>query len=200
MIFLPLFSSISSKNYSGTFLLGAFVGSFSASAAVYYSDIHKIKIKNCKKNKDYNRYPIFCEINKNKEGLLAINIFIKTMILLLIFSYILFILFGYGGGSLHNYYKPRIIAIKRGLIDIVILLNIYFWFHYFSGYYIMKYPPKLKNTLRGTLYDLGLRDINLPGKQKYTKNEKNNYIFFQILLIVVFSSLIFLSIKLSNSL
>ena len=196
MKFLPLFSSISSKNYSGAFLLGAFASSFSASAAIYYSFVQKDRIKDCREREGQKNSPIYCEINNNSIELASMNIFIKTMIIVLIFSHILFITFGYGGGSINDYYKPSFLTIKRGIIHIFSLLFIYFIFHYFAGYYISKHPPKLKNTLKGTLVDLGILG---PSKKKSKKSKKNDKksIFFQILILLIFFLIIFLSVKLN---
>ena len=51
MNYKPLFSSISTANYTGAFLLGAFVASFSSSIAVFYALIHKYQYEECKNTK-----------------------------------------------------------------------------------------------------------------------------------------------------
>lgn len=198
MKYLPLSSLISSDTYSGAFMLGSIAAALSASTAIYYSLAQKEKINECDK---LLKKSIYCSINNKSIGIAALNIFIKTLIVMMAFSYILFIIFGYGGGSINNYYKPKIITIKKGILHIFSLFIIYFFFHYFAGYYITKKIQPVKHVLKGSLYDLGIsRNLNLENdKENNKKNDKKkNYMFIQTLLIIVFVVLIFVSIRIET--
>ena len=152
MVKLPLFNFISSNTYTGAFIMGALFASFTACTALAFSMLHKKKMKICKIRKS-----LYCEINKDNIVLTIMNIFFKTMIMTFLLSFILFIFFGFGGGSLNNYYKPEISTIKNGLIYIVFLLFIYFVFHYIIAYKSQKKrKPPLSKIFRSTLYSLDI--------------------------------------------
>lgn len=152
MIKLPLFNFISSDTYTGAFIMGALFTSFTSCTALAFSMIHKKKMKRCN-----NYRSLYCEINKNSIVLTIMNIFFKTMIMTFLLSFVLFIFFGFGGGSLNNYYKPEISTIKNGLIYIVFLLFIYFVFHYIIAHTTPhKHTPSLSKIFRATLYSLDI--------------------------------------------
>ena len=199
MSYSPLFSFLSSKNYTGAFILGSIAASFSSSLAVYYSLIHKTKIELCRQNSD-KLNTIYCKLNQQNLELTTFNIFMKTMIITFLLSYILFIFFGYGGGAINEYYTPSFLTLKRGFLIICLLLFIYFVFHYLSSYYITKKIPNIKHVFKGTIVDLGLMQNNTNLQKNKKKNNKYEYLFLSFLLIIIFSILIFLSIKHSNRL
>ena len=152
MIKLPLFKIISSDTYTGAFIMGSLFASFTACTALAFAMIHKKKVEKCNHHKS-----LFCLINKHNMVLTIINIFFKTMIITFFLSFILFVFFGFGGGSLNNYYKPEISAIKNGLIYIVLLLFIYFSFNFLVAHLYTKgnkNKPSFYHIFKTTLYNL----------------------------------------------
>ena len=69
---------------------------------------------------------LYCKINRDSVILVTINIFLKTMIITLFLSFILYIFFGFGGGSIHNYYKPNYAIVFKGFLHLFILIVLYF--------------------------------------------------------------------------
>ena len=157
---LPLFTFISSNDYNGAFIMGSFVAAFSASVATGFSLIHKGKMESCKNQKN-----LYCEINEDNVILTTINIFLKTMIIILFFSIILFVFFGFGGGLITNYYKPKNEIIYKGIFHLFILIIVYFLFHYVVGYFSTlnkKSLPPIFDVLKLTFYDLGILSNSPP--------------------------------------
>ena len=151
---LPLFTFISSNDYNGAFIMGSFIAAFSAATASGYSLIHRSKSDTCKTEKN-----LYCEINKDNIILIIINIFLKTMIIILFFSILLFVCFGFGGGIINNYYKPKNETIYKGIFNLFTLFCVYFLFIYSVGYLSTlnkKSPPPILDVFKLTLYDLGI--------------------------------------------
>ena len=154
MIKLPLFKTISAETYNGAFIMGAIFVSFTSCTALALSMLHKKKIDKCKYN-----HNLYCEINKDNVFLTVLNIYLKTMVITILLSFALFVFFGFGGGHVHNYYKPEISTLKTGLKHVVILLFIYFFFHYIVAFLAKKGNkklPPLNDVFKSTLYDLDI--------------------------------------------
>ena len=154
MVRLPIFKFISSESYNGAFIMGALFASFTACIAVGFSMVQKKKMERCNNIKN-----LYCEINEDNVILTIINIFLKTMIITLFFSFILFILFGFGGGHIRNYYSPDSRIILKGVFHLLIIIFIYFLFHYFVAYISRrgkKKPPPIVDIFKSTLYDLDI--------------------------------------------
>jgi len=166
----PLFSGISSKTYWGAFFLGALSASITGCIAIYYTLKHNDRIEKCKEKKSF-----YCIINSNNIEFVTFNILIKTFIISMITSCILFILFGFGGGSLRTYYTPTILDLLYIILTICISLFLYFLFHYYLYYSVKKEHPKLINIFYSTLYDLGFVNIVKPDKKKELFSESRNF-------------------------
>ena len=149
--FLPLIKGYSSSTYTKAFILGSILVTFTAVFAIHYNELSTERLilsQNCK-NK---HQPIFCHIKKSNM-LRKLEIIIQTFCSTLIIYFILFFIFGYGGGSLNEYYKPNTNDLKDFILIIcfIILLNILF-------YYIViikirkRIPP-----LYGVLYGIGVQ-------------------------------------------
>ena len=126
--FLPLIKGYSSSTYTKAFILGSILVTFTAVFAIHYNELsteRSLMLKDCKKNKIH----LFCYIKKHKI-LGKLEIIIQTFTSSIIIYFILFFIFGYGGGSLNNYYKPNLNDVKDFIFTMffIILLNLIFYY------------------------------------------------------------------------
>ena len=147
----PFIKGYSSSTYTKAFILGSILVTFTAVFAIHYNELSTERLhlsENCK-NK---HQPIFCHIKKSNI-LRKLEITLQTFSSTLIIYFILFFIFGYGGGSINYYYKPHINDLKEFIFTMcfIILLNIIFY--YIVIFRIRKRLP----PLYGVLYGIGIQ-------------------------------------------
>jgi hypothetical protein len=141
----PVFESLSATNYNKAFFLGSLVTSLTSLFALRYSAIAKERFKmthNCKDNRN-----MFCSINRNN-FLTKIELLMQTVTSTIIIYYILFFLFGYGGGNLNLYYKPN----YQDFIDFLKMLFYLLLFNYLFYFFTVVFHKKKIPNLFGVLY------------------------------------------------
>ncbi len=148
MIF-PLYKKFMPDVYWKSFVLGSIATTSTAVIAVIYSDLINLRIKqnNCSKSDK----KIFC-IFHNNTGLRYFQLVIVTFFISFIILYLMYIILGFGGGSIHKYYKYKHTENKYlfivTLIIILFIMFIYLLISFRSSKYNIKNLPSFSELIR----------------------------------------------------
>ena len=158
--FSPLFKKFGSAKYVNVFIISGIVFSLTAIIAIYYSNLDLIR--NQKTDFCISKNNLFCIVNSNNK-LKILNLFLKTFTSTSIVNTLFLLLFGWGGGSLYNFYKPRKEDIMHCvlLLFILIIINFIFYYiiikHYLISNKIQK-NPRFYQVIKAILYEYGFEN------------------------------------------
>ena len=131
----PLFENFGTHSYLNVFISTSIIFTITATFAVYYNSLTKKRLN--KTNFCISKHNIFCRITLNPY-LNILNLCIRTFTSTIILYIFLFLLFGWGGGSLHNFYKPNNKDFKLCFLLILCIVIINFLIYYLMIYYSLK--------------------------------------------------------------
>ena len=156
--FSPLFKKFGSAKYVNVFIISGIVFSLTAIIAIYYSNLDEKR--NQKTDFCISKDNLFCIVHSN-DKLRILNLFMKTFTSTSIINTLFLLLFGWGGGSLYNFYKPRKEDVMNCLLLLFILTIINFIFYYIMiKYYLIskkkKENPMFYQIFKSILYEYGI--------------------------------------------
>jgi hypothetical protein len=148
MIF-PLYKNFMPDVYWKSFVLCSIATTSTAVIAIMYSDLINLRIK--QNNCDKNNKKIFC-IFHNNTGLRYLQLFIVTFFISFIILYLMYIILGFGGGSIHKFYKynhseNKYIFIVTFII-IIFIMFIYLFISFRSSKYNIRKLPSVTELIR----------------------------------------------------